>query len=111
EMPDWDRRRLIGTSLALAAGAIVGGGIGRLLIDRRDAASTVTASIPPAVDPVAPLPVGAKLNVAGISPLVTSNSTFYRIDTNLLTPRLDATTWSLSVDGMVDHPFTINYAE
>jgi DMSO/TMAO reductase YedYZ molybdopterin-dependent catalytic subunit len=111
EMPDWGRRRFIGTSLAVAAGAVVGGGIGRLLIDRRDAASTVTASIPPAVDSVEAIPAGAKLDVAGISPLVTSNSTFYRIDTSLLTPRLDATTWSLSVDGMVDHPFTINYAE
>jgi DMSO/TMAO reductase YedYZ molybdopterin-dependent catalytic subunit len=111
EMPDWGRRRFIGTSLAVAAGAVVGGGIGRLLIDRRDAVASVTASIPPAVDTVAALPAGAKLDVAGISPLVTSNATFYRIDTKLLTPRLDATTWSLSVDGMVDHPFTINYAE
>jgi DMSO/TMAO reductase YedYZ molybdopterin-dependent catalytic subunit len=111
EMPDWGRRRFIGTSIAVAAGAIVGGGIGRLLIDRRDAVASATADIPLAVDPVAPLPAGAKLAVAGISPLVTSNPTFYRIDTSLLTPRLDATGWTLSVDGMVDHPFSINYAE
>ncbi|HLA65585.1 MAG TPA: molybdopterin-dependent oxidoreductase, partial [Candidatus Saccharimonadales bacterium] len=111
EMPDWGRRRFIGTSLAVAAGAIVGGGIGRLLIDQRDAVATATADIPLAVDPVAPLQAGAKLAVAGISPLVTSNSTFYRIDTSLLTPRLDVTSWKLSVDGMVDHPFSINYAE
>jgi hypothetical protein len=49
--------------------------------------------------------------VAGISPLVVKNRNFYRIDTNLLTPRVDASTWTLSVDGMVDSPFTINYAE
>jgi DMSO/TMAO reductase YedYZ molybdopterin-dependent catalytic subunit len=49
--------------------------------------------------------------VAGISPLVTPNSTFYRIDTALLVPRLDATTWSLSITGMVDDPYTLTYEE
>ena len=42
----------------------------------------------------------------GITPLVVPNASFYRIDTSLLTPRLDVATWSLTVDGMVDHPFT-----
>ena len=48
---------------------------------------------------------------ATVAPLVVKNPNFYRIDTNLLTPRVDATTWTLGVDGMVDHPFTISYAE
>ena len=38
-------------------------------------------------------------------------ASFYRIDTNLLTPRVDAATWTLTVDGMVDHPFTLTYDE
>ena len=111
EMPDWSRRRFIGTSIGLAGAAIAAGGVGRLLIDQRNAVPEVARTIPPSVDAVAPLPATAQLEVPGISKLVTPNPVFYRIDTNLLTPRLDANTWSLSVEGMVDHPFTLNYAE
>ena len=111
EMPDWGRRRFIGTSIGVASLAVAGGGIGRvLLIDRAEAAPS-SASIPPAVDPVAQLPAAAKLAVDGITPLVVENRAFYRIDTQLLTPRVDASTWSLRVDGMVDHPFSLTYAE
>jgi DMSO/TMAO reductase YedYZ molybdopterin-dependent catalytic subunit len=111
QMPDWGRRRFIGTSLAVAAGGIAGGSIGRLLLNGRAEAAPTSASIPPAVDPVAALRANAKLSVEGITPLVVRNADFYRIDTNLLTPRVDAGTWSLSVDGMVDNPFSITYAE
>jgi DMSO/TMAO reductase YedYZ molybdopterin-dependent catalytic subunit len=111
EMPDWGRRRFIGTAFGVAAGAVVGGGIGRTLLNNRAEAAPTAASIAPAVDPVAQLPVGSELAVAGISPLVVKNSDFYRIDTSLLTPRIDAGTWTLSVDGMVDNPFTLTYAE
>jgi DMSO/TMAO reductase YedYZ molybdopterin-dependent catalytic subunit len=111
EMPDWDRRRFLGSSLGVASLALVGGGVGRLLLNSRADAATATGQIPAAVDPVASLAPGSELAVAGITPLVIANRDFYRIDTSLLTPRLDASTWSLSVDGMVDRPFTLTYAE
>jgi DMSO/TMAO reductase YedYZ molybdopterin-dependent catalytic subunit len=111
EMPDWGRRRFIGTSLGVAALAATSGGLGRLLLNSRADAAPAPSSIPAAVDPVAPLAGGAELAVDGISPLIVPNRSFYRIDTNLLTPRIDAATWSLSVDGMVDHPFQITYQE
>jgi len=111
QMPDWGRRRFIGTAVAVGAGGIAGGSIGRLLLNDRAEAAPTSASIPPAVDPVAALPAGAKLAVQGITPLVVPNAHFYRIDTNLLTPRVDASSWTLSVDGMVDHPFSITYDE
>ena len=111
EMPNWDRRRFLGSSIGVAALALVGGGVGRMLLNSRAEAAPTAASISPAVDPVGALPAGAELAVAGITPLVVPNNNFYRIDTSLLTPRLDASTWTLSVDGMVDHPFSITYAE
>ena len=111
EMPDWGRRRFIGTAVGVAAGAVVGGTIGRTLLNSRVDAAPTAASIPRAIDPVPPLPAGSELAAAGISPLVVKNQNFYRIDTNLLTPRIDVAGWMLSVDGMVDHPFTITYAE
>ncbi|HTI29518.1 MAG TPA: molybdopterin-dependent oxidoreductase [Methylomirabilota bacterium] len=111
EMPDWGRRRFIGTSVGVAALAVAGGGVGRILLNSRADAAPTPGSIPPAVDPVPPLAAGTKLDVDGITPIVVSNRDFYRIDTQLLTPRIDASTWTLSVDGMVDHPFSLNYAE
>jgi DMSO/TMAO reductase YedYZ molybdopterin-dependent catalytic subunit len=111
EMPNWDRRRFLGSSIGVASLALVGGGVGRVLLNSRAEAAPVVAGIPAAIDPVGGLPSGAELAVAGITPLVVSNRNFYRIDTSLLTPRLDAGTWSLSVDGMVDHPFSLSYAE
>jgi DMSO/TMAO reductase YedYZ molybdopterin-dependent catalytic subunit len=111
EMPDWGRRRFIGAAVGVAAGAVVGGAVGRTLLNSRAEAAPTAATIPPAIDPVAELAAGSQLAVAGINPLVVKNSNFYRIDTNLLTPRVEAATWTLSVDGMVDNPFTINYAD
>ena len=117
EMPDWGRRRFIGSSIGLTALAVAGGGLGRILLSSRAEAAPTAGNIPPAVEPAGALPDGAELAVDGITQLVTPNRDpdparrFYRIDTNLLTPHLDAATWSLSVDGMVDNPFSLSYAE
>jgi len=111
EMPDWGRRRFLGTSAGLAGLAVVGGGVGRLLLNARAESVPVSASIPAAVDPAPTLPAGVELGVPGISKVVTPNSSFYRIDTSLLTPHVDASTWKLSLTGMVDKPYQITYTE
>jgi len=111
EMPDWGRRRFLGTSAGLAGLAVVGGAVGRLLLNSRAESVPVSASIPAAVDPAPTLPHGVQLDVPGISPVTTPNRSFYRIDTSLLTPHVDAASWKLSFTGMVDHPFDITYAE
>ena len=111
EMPDWGRRRFLGTSAGLAGLAVIGGGVGRLLLNSRAESVPVGAAIPAAIDPVTPLSAGAELAVPGISQLITPNRSFYRIDTTLLTPHIDAATWELSFSGMVDRPFKITYPE
>ena len=111
EMPDFARRRFLGGAVALAGVAATSGVVGRLLLERR---ATAVASVPDVPQPgeTAPsLPAGASLDVEGISPIVTPNDRFYRIDTELLVPRVDPATWALTVDGMVDRPFTMDYAE
>jgi len=111
EMPNWGRRRFLGSAIGVAAAAAASGTLGRVLLNSRAEAAPVSASIPVAVDPVAPLPATAELAVPGITPIVVKNADFYRIDTNLLIPHLDVSTWSLRFDGMVDHPFNITYDE
>ena len=59
----------------------------------------------------APATATGDLGIEGLSPLVTPNADFYRIDTALVVPRVDASTWRLHVTGMVDRPFDIGYDE
>jgi DMSO/TMAO reductase YedYZ molybdopterin-dependent catalytic subunit len=57
-----------------------------------------------------PLPPGATLdNIAGLSPFYTPNSTFYRVDTSLILPKVPASTWQLRIHGMVDKPVVLTY--
>lgn len=51
------------------------------------------------------------IDIPGLSALVTSNADFYRIDTALSVPRVDATTWKLRITGMVDRPYELTFAE
>jgi DMSO/TMAO reductase YedYZ molybdopterin-dependent catalytic subunit len=110
-MLDFERRRFLGASIGLAAGAAVGGVAGRLLLERRAAVEGSVPQVPAAGATAPPPPAGAELAVPGITSLVVPNRDFYRIDTALLVPRLDATTWSLSINGMVDRPYQLTYAE
>lgn len=111
QMPDWARRRFIGTSLAVAGVAVTSGTLGRILLQRgrtsARGASTVRVPLPSAT----PLPDAASLDVAGITPIVMPNRDFYRIDTALLVPRPEVDTWRLNVSGMVDTPFELTYAD
>lgn len=52
----------------------------------------------------APVVLGGPATVPGISPLVTPNGEFYRIDTALSVPRVDSAAWRLRITGMVDRP-------
>lgn len=111
-MPDWDRRRFLFRSAALAGGAIVAGGAGRFLLDRRASAEpSAGVTIPRPAVTVAPLTPAQSLTVPGISPIVVPNDAFYRIDTALLPPHVDAAGWSMGVSGMVDHPLTLTYRD
>jgi DMSO/TMAO reductase YedYZ molybdopterin-dependent catalytic subunit len=110
EMPAWSRRRFLGTSLAVAGAAMTAGVIGRIVAEQtRVSAPVGLTPVPAPVNSLPELPAGAELGIAGISPIVTPNADFYRIDTALLTPRVDARSWQLTVTGMVDTPLTFTY--
>ncbi|SDQ58581.1 molybdopterin-dependent oxidoreductase [Microbacterium sp. cf332] len=55
------------------------------------------------------IPEGAELDVEGISPLITPNADFYRVDTALTVPTVDPTTWRLVIDGMVDQRVELSF--
>jgi DMSO/TMAO reductase YedYZ molybdopterin-dependent catalytic subunit len=109
-MPDWSRRRFIGTSLGVAGVAVAGGVIGRWIGEQIRVATPVDITpIPAPANPLPELVAETDLAISGLTPIVTPNPDFYRIDTALLTPRLDAATWRLTVTGMVDRSLTFTY--
>jgi DMSO/TMAO reductase YedYZ molybdopterin-dependent catalytic subunit len=112
EMPAWGRRRFLLDAAAVIGLAAGSGIVGRTLLERgRLNAVPQVGTLPDPVATAPPPPPGASLDVAGISPLVTANEDFYRIDTALIVPRPNLDTWRLRVTGMVASPFTLTYDE
>jgi DMSO/TMAO reductase YedYZ molybdopterin-dependent catalytic subunit len=110
EMPNWSRRRFIGASLGVAGVAVAGGVLGRWVGEQMRVAAPVDVTpVPAPVNPLPELAAGTDLVIPGLAPIVTPNPEFYRIDTSLLTPSLDAATWRLTVTGMVDRALTFTY--
>ena len=100
------RRLLVVGALALGAAAT-----GRWLLRGRVATLAARAGmvLPPARRPLPDPPASASLPVEGLSPLVTPNADFYRIDTALSVPMVDPASWRLRLDGMVDRPRSFSY--
>ena len=102
------RRGFLGGAVGvtvLSVLATVGGQV------RSGARSVRRIVLPPAADRAKPFPQGLESTVPGISPLRTPTTTFYRVDTNLVVPQVDVDEWTLEVDGMVETPFTMSFAE
>ena len=66
--------------------------------------------LPAPVSPAAAIPAAAQVALEGVTPLVTPNTDFYRIDTALVVPTVDPGSWKLGVTGMVDHEVEIDLA-
>lgn len=64
---------------------------------------------------IVPPPVpnyGTLAPAQGLSPEITSNDQFYIVSKNLFSdPTVNSATWSLVVNGEVEHPFTLNYQQ
>ncbi|MFT2815948.1 molybdopterin-dependent oxidoreductase [Leifsonia sp. A12D58] len=106
------RRFLVATSasaglglVALFAGQVVGAGY------RAASAARSIFTLPKATVPAPPIPASASFDVPGLSPLITPNGDFYRIDTALQLPGIDPANWTLKITGMVDNEVTLSFDE
>lgn len=101
------RRQFILGAGATGAGALLAGGAGQAMMVRDRAVADV--ALPTPAGAVGPLPIGLEATTKGISPLRTPTESFYRVDTALTIPRVDPTTWTLTIDGMVAQELTVTY--
>jgi DMSO/TMAO reductase YedYZ molybdopterin-dependent catalytic subunit len=105
------RRTFIVGAAALSAGAAASAALGRRLRSSEvveSARRTIRIPRPASVQAV---PATQPFTVPALSPYVTPNADFYRIDTALFAPAVDVDSWRLAVSGMVDEPFSIAYDE
>nr|WP_203616137.1 molybdopterin-dependent oxidoreductase [Streptomyces sp. SID13726] len=109
----WDRRGFVVTATAAAAASVGAGVLGRSLggSRARDAvASRRNAVLPVPASPAGPVPKGAGLRIPEISPFTTPNGDFYRVDTALVVPKVNAATWKLRIHGKgVARPVVLSY--
>jgi len=111
-----DRRRFLGQSAALLFGltcASAGVGVlGRVLGQRYTATeSRASVRLPIPAETLPPLPSGTELGIPGLTPFVTPNADFYRIDTALSAPQVPTDDWVLRVTGMVDNELELTYED
>jgi DMSO/TMAO reductase YedYZ molybdopterin-dependent catalytic subunit len=108
-----DRRRFLAASSAIAVLGAASGELGRRLRQARNVESArdrVAASLGDGPPPTLPTSIQAlDTEVEGLSPLVTPNADFYRIDTRILVPQVDPDGWSLRITGMVDHEVELTF--
>ncbi|WP_448315351.1 molybdopterin-dependent oxidoreductase [Streptomyces sp. CO7] len=97
-----NRRGFVVAVASTAVGAGVAGMTGRALNARHGegaAASRAAVVLPRPGSPARALPKRSALRVAGVGPFVTPNRDFYRVDTALVVPEVDAARWRLRVHG------------
>ncbi len=107
------RRSFLKTTVLVGAVASVAAITGRALVSAaaKVAEARQRLQLPAPVKPAPVPPSGADLRIPGLSPYVTPNAEFYRIDTALQLPVVDPDTWSLTVTGMVEKELTLTFAE
>ena len=105
------RRGFLLGSASIAAAAGVLGSVGRTWQSATGAVASRARSLvakPKVALPVASPAISAQALVVA-NPFFTPNKDFYRIDTALVVPKIDANTWKLTVKGMVGEERTYTY--
>ncbi|MFP5345876.1 MAG: molybdopterin-dependent oxidoreductase [Actinomycetes bacterium] len=107
------RRAFLGAAGGTALVAFLSVGAGRLVsgASRSVAAARTALRLPSPAVPAPPLPKGAQAPVAGMPPFVTPADTFYRVDTALLLPEVEASGWRLRVHGMVEREVRLDFQD
>lgn len=97
----------IGALVAVAAGALT-----RWIPSAADvAASRERVALPAPVDVQQVDVPTIRIDTPGITPFVTDNAEFYRVDTAFAVPQVTTDEWQLKIHGAVDREITLSYAD
>lgn len=111
----FDRRGFVIAATAAAAASAGAGFLGRRLtssVQAGAAASRRDLVLPVPDSPAPAVPPGADLRIRGLSSFITPNKSFYRVDTALVVPRIDADSWRLRIHGKgIARPLTVSFQD
>lgn len=110
----WDRRRFVVASGGFAAAGAALSGTAVALEQRRvnRLRAAAGASLPPlATDATTPTVDDNTGPINPVTPFITPNDDFYRIDTALSFPFIDLDTWRLRIGGLVEREREFSFAE
>lgn len=108
--PGVDRRAFFRITAISAASALIVGLGARVATATTSSIAAIRRALKlPAPRSTVVIPAGAELDIPGISPLVTPNADFYRVDTALVVPSVDPAAWRLTIDGMVDRRIELSF--
>jgi DMSO/TMAO reductase YedYZ molybdopterin-dependent catalytic subunit len=113
EAQSTSRRNFLAWTILIGAGSVIAAVTGQLLAGASSAVESAREKLKlptPTTPPPGP-PANVDFHINGLSPYVTPNDDFYRIDTALQVPVIDPASWSLKITGMVQNKIEINYAE
>jgi DMSO/TMAO reductase YedYZ molybdopterin-dependent catalytic subunit len=112
EVPaSFDRRGFLLAAMAVAAVASAGGVVRQAFGGSAAASQRADIKLPGPTSPPAQLAEGTSLDVPGISPYLTSNADFYRVDAALSVPDVPIDGYSLRIHGMVDKELELSFAD
>jgi DMSO/TMAO reductase YedYZ molybdopterin-dependent catalytic subunit len=107
-----ERRRFLVVSAAAAGTAAAGVLAGRALAGQSSVAGArASLRIPAPAHPAPRIPAGADLHIPGLSPFITPNGAFYRVDTAIVLPQVAPASWMLRIHGMVARDIHISFDE
>ncbi|WP_202863131.1 molybdopterin-dependent oxidoreductase [Ornithinimicrobium murale] len=107
---DVDRRRFLQAAGALAAVGAAGGAAARMgggaAVASRDA-----LRLPAPAVPARAVPGGVSFDIPGLTPHLTPNADFYRVDTALTVPDVPLDGYRLRIHGLVDNPLELTFQD
>jgi len=115
ELQPLTRRRLFKQGTIAVGVAVVGFGIWHFIIQGIGAAKVPVAKLLQGyTSKITPPPTpnyGTIQPAQFLSPEITSNDQFYIVSKNFTDPTVSSQGWTVKVDGMVDNPFSLTYAD
>ena len=113
ERPATSRRAFFAaTGVTAAASAIAATG-GRMLSAARSnvAQARESLQLPAPAKPAPAVPAGVQSKAPGVTPWLTPNNDFYRIDTALSVPEINAQDWELRIHGLVEQEVRLSFQD
>ncbi len=113
DRPATSRRGFFTTTGLTAVAAAAAATGGRLLSAARSnvAQARESLKLPAPAKAAAAVPAGVQSRAPGVTPWLTPNKDFYRIDTALSVPEINAQDWELRVHGLVEQEVRLSFQD